>query len=111
MGRYNLFIAEGTCPHCHHSTVFHFQADIGRLEWTTFELGDDIMSPPATMGSPVFGPDPDALHSGRDLWAAGLERCPSCHLYVHARINIRSGKYHSCEITSSSNELYEWGFL
>ena len=115
MGRYNNFIACVECPHCQHSSEIEFQADIGRLEWSRFHLGDKVFGhSPQTQGAPI-APAPGLENT--DFWAHAVGICTKCKSDVYARIEIRSNqvdKVIPVQLPSESvafDYLNEWGTL
>lgn len=122
MGMFNNFLAEKIdCPGCagrrarvrrgkaafDSSAPRLFQARIGLLRGTVFELGQIVI--PADLDPSVralLRPSPEVL--GRDFWANGGAPCPCGG--VSGRIDIVQGRY--LRVTVSEDlPPGEWGFF
>ena len=109
MGRYNNFIAHVECPTCHQSSEIEFQSDVGRLEWTTFHLGDQVFgNPPQTKRAPV-GPAPGLENA--DFWSHAVGTCWKCKSEVYARSEIRSNRVDKIIPVPSPAEREAFDFL
>lgn len=109
MGRYNNFISDVECPGCHQSSEIEFQADVGRLEWTSFHLGDKVFgNPPQTKGAPI---EPAAGLENADFWSHAVGMCLKCKSEVYARIEIRSNRVDKIFLVPSPPENEAFDFL
>ena len=109
MGRYNNFISDVVCPTCHQSSEIEFQADVGRLEWTDFHLGDKVFgNAPQTKGAPV-APAPGLENA--DFWSHAVGTCMKCKSSVYARIEIRSNVVEKIIPVQSPAESEAYDFL
>ena len=44
MSKVNYFVAQITCPHCGQPGVVYFEADIGILDLSTYQIGDLVIA-------------------------------------------------------------------
>lgn len=111
MSRYNEFGGVVRCSTCDFLGEVAFQADIGVLEYRQFAIGEAVWGQAPGMGmrrSPM-GPDPTA--AGRDIWAYGLGRCPSCGAELWAVVEVRNGRFTRLVPTPEPDEPDAWGEL
>ena len=109
MRRSNLFIEQARCPHCGDESLVAFQADIGVLEWQTFQVGDRVFGILRNAKKPPAGPAPGL--EGRDFWAHGVGDCPSCGRDLWCRIEVRSNRFASLDVVPEPAEPDGWGTL
>jgi hypothetical protein len=109
MSKVNYFSAQTTCPHCDRSGVIHFEADIGVLDLSTFEIGDLVIKSVPPEGRPI-GPALD-VEWERPFWAVGFGTCPQCRQDVVARIEIRDRRFSAAQPTLDTLDTFAWGYL
>jgi hypothetical protein len=108
MGRYNSFNASILCPQCRASVEVPFQADIGYLDWRTFESGAQIFDiAPESKLTPIG----QQGEKDRDFWAYAIGTCPNCRSEVWARIEIHSNRFSALELVSEPDDVLAWGYL
>src|SRR5262245_24749912 len=109
MSKVNYFSAEIRCPRCGKLGIVHFEADIGVLDLSAFEIGDLVIKTVPPEGRPI-GPDID-VEWERPFWAVGYGTCPHCREDVKARIEIRVRRFAAARPTLEHLGLFAWGYL
>lgn len=109
MSRYNEFAGAVRCTACSRISEVAFQADIGVLEYRQFSIGDVVWGLAPEMRRSPVGPEPQAV--GRDIWAYGLGRCPSCRAELWAVIEVQGGRFTRLVLTPEPEEPDAWGEL
>jgi len=109
MSRVNYFAAPIDCPHCGRCVRIAFEADIGVLDLTVFELGELVILTVPPQGKAI-GP---AVYVDweRPFWAVGFGICPNCKKDVTARIVIRDRRFAAANPTRENLDTFAWGQL
>lgn len=110
MGRFNDFHADVLCPSCGKGVAVAFQADVGALDWSYYQVGD-LIALKADKRAPI-GPEPDAWDGHRSLWGWALGHCPACRANLDAKVFVVDGHYAGARLwPDRATGDPEWGYL
>jgi len=109
MGRYNVFYADAKCSKCKRTDSISFQADIGYLDWISFEIGDESFKDKGSSKKKLVYPDPD-IELDKAFWAYGVGECKYCGNDIYAKIYIDQGIFKRIEVIPEPENMEGWSY-